>query len=805
MRIDDIKISMKLGIGFAFMAVLILVVGFVGYRGLSAFSEGGETVQLSDKVTGSLAQARVFSERYVRTGDIADHDATIAQIDATRELLSELADKLSGSETAVLESASAALDTFAQNFSGYHEARDEQTKQEQELDNTLSFILDAVEETANRQRESLTEAQNAAKTVKDAQEVAFTLLDRVNELRDQVRQAALEASIYRYTQRQDSADIVAKLMETIGEDTQVVVDMIVGTDLETEGNVIAKSIKDYQKAFNKVVKNPNSFSASIEADSALARFMAAVSKIAGIQHEAYGRATREAARVTSQLARLQLVERQASSLMMTSLQLNDLKLEFGFANNQEDYDTNLSRVQEVLLNMGRESNRIKSMLFEPETQQAMEHIRTATEAYGVDYQVLHDQALVGLAATDAMETAARDLGTASATLAETGGEILESTQNQSLVMIGLGVVIALLMAAGNGLLTHFRITMPLARLSDAMKYLADGDTGVEVPGATRGDEIGDMAKTVEVFKQNGEEKARLESEQADMEHRAQEEKRKATEALAASFEQSVLGVLNAVGDATKQIRTAVSSMRESAAGTTQSTDTAASASQLASDNVQAVAAAAEELAATVSEVRRQISTCVEVATEARNSALETDTAIQELAKSADQIGEAVRLISDIAEQTNLLALNATIEAARAGEAGKGFAVVANEVKSLANQTGSATEEISSLVKAIQGSTDDAVSRIKRIAETANSVNEVISSVASAMEEQGSASAEIARSAEGAADGTSQMVGSIGSVRESAQTTGSLADDLMGDVEELDRGSAELSKAVDGFLGKLRSA
>src|SRR5262249_42483800 len=140
----------------------------------------------------------------------------------------------------------------------------------------------------------------------------------------------------------------------------------------------------------------------------------------------------------------------------------------------------------------------------------------------------------------------------------------------------------------------------------------------------------------------------------------------------------------------------------------------AAASEQAGANVQTVAAATEELVASIHEISNQVSHSSQIAAEAVAEAGRTDTTVQELAASAQKIGDVVRLIQDIASQTNLLALNATIEAARAGEAGKGFAVVASEVKALANQTSRATEEISAQVGEVQQATQGAVGAIEVI-------------------------------------------------------------------------------------------
>ena len=805
MRIDDVTISAKLGMGFGFMAVLILVVGFVGYRGLTALEDGSTEVSVSASVSKEIGMAQIHAERYERTDDPDAAEHVLADIDATRATLSELEAMLDEGARTTLREAGSAVDSFETNFNAFVGIRTKQNATLTSLDEQLNSILERARKIADEQEMRLAWAQSGSEQAKKKQTLAFKVLELTSQLESLARRAAVDATVFRFTSRTASAASVNRIVKDIFLAALKLKKLVKGSPLEKDSIKVASAAQAYRKAFNKAEKNTSSPTDGTEADAALSDFITTVAAMTEKQQEVYEKATEAADASTVELAMRHAIERTATKLLTAGLDLRGVKADFPRLTTQEEFEANQAEAVGFIQRVRLTADELFEIVDDKIAKKAIGAIGGKSDAYMVAYDSMVADAITGLAATNRMIADATALSRASAALSERGERDLVATTRDSTLMIGGGVLAALLLAGGMGFLTHTRVARPINDLSNAMKRLAEGDSETDIPGLERGDEIGGMAETVGVFKKNGQEKEHLERERGEMERRTEEEKRKATEELASAFEQSVLGVLEKVGEATRQMRTAVSSMKESASSTSISTDKAASASQRASDNVQAVAAAAEELAATVAEVTRQIGSCVEIATEARDSALETDSAIQDLASSAERIGEAVRLISEIAEQTNLLALNATIEAARAGDAGKGFAVVASEVKSLATQTGKATDEISNLVREIQGSTDDAVDRIKRIAETAAKVNEVISTVATAMEEQGSATSEIAHNAEGAATGTNQVVGNVGSVREQAMSTGALAEQLMNDVEGLDSGAGQLSEAIEGFLGRLRAS
>jgi len=349
------------------------------------------------------------------------------------------------------------------------------------------------------------------------------------------------------------------------------------------------------------------------------------------------------------------------------------------------------------------------------------------------------------------------------------------------------------------------ITRPLGQLSARMEALAEGQIDDEIPGVDRGDEVGVMAKAVQVFKDNALRIRALEQVEADAQIRIAAERRAAMESIASDFERSVNGIVRSVSTAATDMQSTAKSMTLTASDASARAATVGSASAQSSDNVGTVAAAAEELSASVSEVLRQVAQSSEIANKAVGDAERTNATVQLLSSGAEKIGEVVQLIHSIASQTNLLALNATIEAARAGESGRGFAVVASEVKALASQTAKATEEISSQVAAMQASTSEAVVSIGAITGTIAQMSQITNSISTAVEQQGAATREIARNIQSVSAGASDISNHIGGVSSAAEATGAAASQVLSNAQELDNQSGMLRAAVDDFLSKVRAA
>ncbi|MBB4315743.1 methyl-accepting chemotaxis protein [Roseospira marina] len=364
--------------------------------------------------------------------------------------------------------------------------------------------------------------------------------------------------------------------------------------------------------------------------------------------------------------------------------------------------------------------------------------------------------------------------------------------------IALAIGITAAWAIGSG------ISKPIQAMTGAMQRLALKDYAVEIPARDNRDEIGDMAKAVQVFRDGMQQADALAAEQAEA-ARARVQHAERIESLNRAFDHGVTGVLRTVATAAAELQETADSMASIAEETNSQASTVATASEQASTNVQTVASAAEQLSSSISEIGRQVQQSNDIAHKAASEAERTSQTVSGLADAAQKIGEVVVLITGIANQTNLLALNATIEAARAGDAGKGFAVVANEVKSLATQTARATEDISHQIESVQSETKTAVEAIASIFEIINQISDVAAAIASAMEEQNAATQDIARNIQQASHGTAEVTHTIAGVTEAARASGAAAESVVRATGTLNEQSTALRTMVEQFLSDVRTA
>ena len=332
--------------------------------------------------------------------------------------------------------------------------------------------------------------------------------------------------------------------------------------------------------------------------------------------------------------------------------------------------------------------------------------------------------------------------------------------------------------------------------------LAKGDHSAKVEGHARADEIGLMARAVQVFKASGLAMRRLEAEAAGQKAQAEEQRKTDTLALANQFEASVMGVVEGVSSAATHLQSSAESLSAIADAAARRSTAVAAATEQASANVQTVAAASEELGASISEISRQVTDSSHMSKTAVVEAENTNATATGLATAAQRIGDVVRLLRSIANQTDLPALNATIEAARAGEAGKGFTVVASEVKQLAHQTAKATEEISTQISGIQAQTNGAIGTISQIITR---VNEISNSIASAVEEQSAATREIGRNVQQAALGTQEVSTNITNVSSAAEEAGTASSQVFSAASRLSREADHLRSEVGNFIQRIRAA
>jgi methyl-accepting chemotaxis protein len=365
------------------------------------------------------------------------------------------------------------------------------------------------------------------------------------------------------------------------------------------------------------------------------------------------------------------------------------------------------------------------------------------------------------------------------------------------------LVIAAIMVAVVWLLDR-TLLRPLGALIGTVTEISAARLDVSVPAVDRSDELGAMARAVEVLRRNA--IARRDQEAKEAAERARLDRRRvAMERHSADLNATVSGVLETLSESAAAMKHSARSMSDTAARTRDQAGMVTDNATKSSDNLTTVAAASEEMLASIREIGRQVGESAKIATDAVAEAKRTDDIVKGLVEAAGQIGDVVKLINDIASQTNLLALNATIEAARAGEAGKGFAVVASEVKNLAGQTSKATDEIAGKIEAVQGATGRASGSIAKVSSIIAQISEIAAGIANAVDQQSSATQEIVRNVQNASELTNAVTGSIARVSTGASETGAAAEVVLTASDGLSDQASSLRREIESFLLQMQDS
>ncbi len=538
-------------------------------------------------------------------------------------------------------------------------------------------------------------------------------------------------------------------------------------------------------------------------------FSVAATSIAAYENEVTD--AQIAAYASQQLLATQVIQRHMEADMMhDGIRGNVYSTLYGAATkNNELIDASRGEINEMIQTFAKNVAENQAADLPENIKAQFQKINGAVDAYGKAANAIStsvedaDGANALLPAFDAaFSVLEEEQGKASDMLLEWSNNLNEESKttadSASKLMLTLEIL-SVLVALFVPIFAIRSIFRPQAQMIEAMNSIAQGDTSVEIPYTARQDEIGTMARTVQVFKDNALRIIQMTKEQEAQKKLAEEERKKALHELANTFEANVKSVVDIVASAATEMDSTSRSVAGISDANSEKLAKLTNEISNTSRNVQMVAGATTQLSSAVNEISQQVARATSIAGTAVQEAQNADVTVQSLTEAAQRIGEVVEMINSIAAQINLLALNATIEAARAGEAGKGFAVVASEVKNLAGQTTKATEQIGQYIDSIQSATGDTVSVIKRIGTTINEISHISTTIAAAVEEQGVATQDIANNVQQAAKGTEVIAHEAADVSSSSTETGVAANQMMGATSELSRQAERLRSEVDKFL------
>jgi methyl-accepting chemotaxis protein len=386
---------------------------------------------------------------------------------------------------------------------------------------------------------------------------------------------------------------------------------------------------------------------------------------------------------------------------------------------------------------------------------------------------------------------ARTLSTRASAQIQTGRTLL--------IALSIGAIVAATLIAW--LYVGRNIVGRLTLLATAMRRIADGEMNTAIPVSGQ-DEIGNMAKALEIFRKAIAEVNIAKQREAG---RAEESevRRRQLEAATQDFERAVNDMVQSLDGASKSMDDCAHIMTQAAETNRAQAAAVTDASDEAAVNVGSVAMAAEEIAQSVEQISLQAVASAKIAQQATGEAQAIIEAVEQLSSSVEQINAVSNLIRGVAGQTNLLALNATIEAARAGEAGRGFAVVAQEVKALAAQTEKATHKITQQISTIDLTTSNVVHAMKAIAGTIRQLDVNATDISESVQQQDLVTKDIARSASIAAEETRVVSSGLARVAEAALKSDKVATAVLNAGGELADRSNKLRAQVEYFLAQVR--
>ncbi len=814
--LGNVRFSAKVGGGFAAMVILTAAIGGLGTFSILKLRSQSGTNAGATTVMASLQQASADREAYL---DARQHDLAVVaeeQINGLSEELELLGGKLDPASDAYarVSASKASVQQLASEFALVVSAVEADAEKSAALLRSSgrleAFASRISEQMTAVQREAAAAAKKAASLGKRADKLArliVTIQDNARVLKDMFVEIDAASMSIDTDASQTSAALLAEAVKT-AEGLQIAAKR--ASKLKVDGlkpeqmaalAETAGSLSETLAAASAETVPSKRMALRVESAAAVDKISKEAGEVREIVYAASDAARKSAGTSGSKLTIVDLVSVNTDKFMRETLSLQSATMELFAGLGSITADDIITRLG-ILQNMA--NTLLADSAAFPEIKGPVEEILGEVAQYEAEFSAMVE-------ARQTLEETSQVLAQLSdqvrVQITGMAAEQSLSTSRQadtSLMLIAFAVLSSVAFGTLMAIALSLVITRPTRKLTGVMAQLADGDTDVVIPSTDQKDEIGDMSRTVQVFRDNAIQRRRLE-EESRQEDTRRAERQAEVEALISGFRVSVQDLLGSLDETAREMDGTANALGDIAARSAEQATNTSHVSEEASMSVENVAGAAEELSASIGEIGSQVRRTTDIVSTATDAVRDTNGKVTSLAEAAAKIGEVVTLIQAIAEQTNLLALNATIEAARAGDAGKGFAVVAAEVKQLATQTSKATEEIGAQIATIQSSTGEAVEAITSISATMDEVDGYTQAIASAVTQQGAATTEISGNVQRASEGTQAVQSNMTALAETVEQTQAASGSVLTAAGQLGQRSTALKGEIESFLERVAAA